>query len=81
MTYSLTLLGFCNRKGSTLLGIFKSINDIKIYIESGNGKRSWDDIGYVESDISGITINNVEDCVDLGLEYIDCNGLVSELVK
>ena len=55
-----SLLGFTDYEGYALLGVFKSVKDVILYVKSPN-RRKWyyDDVGYIESEL-GDEINDVE---------------------
>jgi len=43
-----SLLGFNDYEGSTLVGVFGSVEDVIECVKSGNGDWYYDDMGYVE---------------------------------
>jgi hypothetical protein len=61
-----SLLSFVDYEGSDLVGVFGSVEDVLKCVESGNGKWSCDDLGYVVSEL-GEKIDDVFGVV----EYVE----------
>ena len=53
-----SLLSFVDYEGSDLVGVFGSVEEVLKCVESGNGKWSCDDMGYVESKL-GVKVEDV----------------------
>ena len=49
------LQGFTDYEGSTLVGVFGSVEDVMRCVESNKGSWFYDQMGYIESDL-GITV-------------------------
>ena len=58
-----SLLGFVAYEGSTLLGVFRSVEDVMKCVESDNGKWYYDNLGYVKSDL-GAKVDDIDGCHD-----------------
>lgn len=62
-----SLIGFYDYEGSTLEGVFGSVEDVMKCLESGNGKGwYYDDMGYVVSELG----EKIEDVLGV-IEYVE----------
>lgn len=61
-----SLLGYMDYEGSDLVGVFGSVEDVMKCVESGKGEWSYDNMGYVESEL-GV---KVEDVLQV-IEYVE----------